>query len=121
MPDDEPADVLDPERVADLQQLGPERFVRLAGTFIAGAREQVDEIERGLATGDADAVRRAAHSLKGSSRIYGAHRVADIAASLEEDTDSGTGTAGGDRVARLRDEMAAAGAALLELTGGAGR
>jgi HPt (histidine-containing phosphotransfer) domain-containing protein len=117
MPDDEPGDVLDAERLADLLQLGPERFARLAETFIGSVWAQVDEIERGVAAGDASAVRRTAHSLKGSSRIYGAHRVADIAASLEDDAQSALGAEGEGRVARLRDEVAAAVAALHDLTG----
>lgn len=117
MPDDEPSDVLDAARLADLQQLGPERFGRLAGTFISSVWAQVDEIERGVAAGDADAVRRAAHSLKGSSRIYGAHRVADIAASLEDDAHRAIGAESDGLVARLRDEVAAAVAALQTLTG----
>lgn len=117
MPDDEPGDVLDAERLADLQQLGPERFARLAGTYISNVWTQLDEIERGVAAGDASAVRRTAHSLKGSSRIYGANRVADIAASLEDDAQSAISADGDGRVARLRHEVEAAVLALRELTG----
>jgi HPt (histidine-containing phosphotransfer) domain-containing protein len=112
MADTEPGGVLDPERLADLQQLGPERFKRLVETFVDGASAQVEELIAHVANGDADAVRRVAHSLKGSSRIYGAARVAELAAALE--TDAG-GPANAAQVAQLRSELSAAVDALRSL------
>ena len=120
MPDDLSGDVLDAERVADLQELGPERFERLVETFVRSAWGQIDEIEQMVAAADPEAVRRAAHALKGSSRIYGAVRVAAIAAVLAEEAGSAEGALGADWVVRLRDEMSAAVAALLGVVNDSG-
>ncbi len=57
--------------------------LELAGEFVSQARAMFGELTRAHERGDADALRRAALTLKGSSRTVGAEGVADAAAELE--------------------------------------
>ena len=116
MSDDQPDGVLDRERVADLQLLGPERFGRLVDTYTSSAWDQVGQIESAVAAGDPAAVRRAAHALKGSSLIYGALRVATLTEALESESEEADPALTRYRSELLREELRAAAAALRELT-----
>jgi len=57
--------------------------LELAGEFVSQAWAMHGELTRAHERGDADALRRAAHTLKGSCRTVGAEGVADAAAELE--------------------------------------
>jgi two-component system sensor histidine kinase RpfC len=66
---------------------GRDFVVRLVWTFLKGSKEKIRELEQGLAEGNVEGVRRAAHALKGNSGQIGAvalmracHRFASIGA-----------------------------------------
>lgn len=82
---DEPA--LNPEALAALQAVSPEDggqfFNELIDIFLADTPGRIAEISAGLAQGDAAAVMRAAHSIKGSAGNFGADPLARGALAIE--------------------------------------
>ncbi len=76
--------VLDQTRL--LEQFGeePEIVAELQDLFLEDFPNQLGNIRRGLADGDASIVARAAHSLKGASGTFGAERVYQVALALEQ-------------------------------------
>jgi len=79
-------DILDPAALVTLRELGGEELVvEAVGTFI---NEEAPKLAKSLGEAvlqkQADAIRRAAHTLKGASRAVGAKRLADLCATLEE-------------------------------------
>ncbi|HYH64816.1 MAG TPA: PAS domain S-box protein [Urbifossiella sp.] len=73
------------DRRAALKQLGgdEELFAEIAVLYVADAPGLMDSIRDGVAAGDALTVKRAAHTLKGSSGCVGGTHVAAAAARLE--------------------------------------
>ncbi|HEX9205892.1 MAG TPA: ATP-binding protein [Candidatus Deferrimicrobiaceae bacterium] len=69
--------ILDPRVMRELSDLGGngDFVVRLAWTFLKGAKEKLREMEKGLADGNVEAVRKSAHALKGNSGQIGAFRL----------------------------------------------
>jgi HPt (histidine-containing phosphotransfer) domain-containing protein len=68
----------------ELQDSAGADFVReLVQTFFEEAPVMLKELREALAAGDADAFRRAAHSLKSNSLTFGAPTLADMARQLE--------------------------------------
>jgi len=61
-----------------------ELLVEIVGLFLEDCPEMVAEIGRALAAGDADAARRAAHTLKGSVAVLGAQALAAAAREVED-------------------------------------
>jgi HPt (histidine-containing phosphotransfer) domain-containing protein len=79
--------------------------VRLAWTFLKGAKEKLREMEKGVADGNVEAVRKSAHALKGNSGQIGALRLM-----RECDRFSGIGLAelekrGGEYLEAVRQEF----------------
>lgn len=79
--------VLQAEPIARLQEMGkalgaevPRRILEL---YMEDAPKRLAEIDRSISAGDAEALRSALHSLKGSSANLGASRLADLCTSLE--------------------------------------
>ncbi len=69
---------------AELQATAGEDFVReLVDTFLEEAPAMLDELRVALAAGDAEAFRRAAHSLKSNGDTFGAHTLGAMARELE--------------------------------------
>lgn len=58
-------------------------FSTLVETFITDSRFRISELTTGLGENDANLVRRAAHSLKGSCSNVGAQRLAALSEKLE--------------------------------------
>ncbi len=76
--------LIDPQTFAELQANAGEDFVvELVETFAVEAPQILAELRAGHAAGQADAFRRAAHSLKSNSNTFGASRLAEMARSLE--------------------------------------
>ena len=77
--------VLDPDALAQLAAMGGDSaFVaELAETFRHDARRLVDTLARSAKAHAAEEVRRAAHTLKSSARIFGATRLGDLCDELE--------------------------------------
>lgn len=64
---------------------GDTEFEReIAGEYVTQAWALLAEITSAIERGDPEPLRRAAHTLKGSSRTIGAQGVADLAAQLEK-------------------------------------
>lgn len=72
--------------VATLQRLGGDEqlFRELATYFMEDAEELLKVIHHGLATGRAEDVERAVHSLRGLAANFDAKRVISIAGSIEQ-------------------------------------
>jgi two-component system sensor histidine kinase/response regulator len=103
--------VLDPGGLDDLRRRtataqGSALIVDLVGLFLRDAPGRVEAIERALATPDAEALRQAAHALRGSSRTLGAVRMAGLCRELEEIGASGSVTGAAPLVAQLKEGLA---------------
>jgi len=93
------------DRARALEMVGGDTavFVEIAKIFIDQAPERVGVIRRALAEGDMHAVRRGAHSLKGSSASLAFQRVLDLSARVEVAAGDGNPS-----LAQLVDELDAA-------------
>jgi histidine phosphotransfer protein HptB len=95
-----------------------EFFSELVDEFLADAPRQLESLRDAAAAEDAETCRRAAHTLKGNARTFGAEKLASLCLEVE------TAAAAGDLdVARVRlDAIAEAwsevGSELLALRGG---
>jgi HPt (histidine-containing phosphotransfer) domain-containing protein len=75
---------IDPAAFAELQASAGEDFTReLIDTFFEEAPAMLADLRTALAARDADAFRRAAHSLKSNSQTFGALALAALARDLE--------------------------------------
>jgi HPt (histidine-containing phosphotransfer) domain-containing protein len=74
------------DRHAALQRLGgdEELFADVVGVFREDAPRMLDELRRAVAAGDAPAVQRAAHGLKGAAGYVGGQPAAAAAEALEQ-------------------------------------
>ena len=61
----------------------PEFVAELVGDFLADAPTQLEALRVSAASADAVAARRAAHTLKGNSRTFGAGRLASLCQEAE--------------------------------------
>ncbi|GAW49164.1 MULTISPECIES: hybrid sensor histidine kinase/response regulator [unclassified Nocardioides] len=77
-------EVLDPDLLAQLVQLGPQLLGKVVATFVETAAAQIDELEAAVLAGYVDEVARITHSLKGSSATLAARRLSRLAAEAEE-------------------------------------
>ncbi|MGI8807732.1 MAG: response regulator [Acidimicrobiales bacterium] len=116
---------LDPEILAGLRQL--ERGGRsgavdeLVELFLDTARERVRELRVAVDDDDRAAVKRVAHSLKGSSANLAATEMAAVAAELEVAVGDDDATAAAEAMTRLEAELERADAALREAFPGVAR
>jgi HPt (histidine-containing phosphotransfer) domain-containing protein len=75
---------IDAATFAELQESAGADFVKeLVQTFLEEAPAMLSELRESLAAGQADAFRRAAHSLKSNSLTFGALALAALARELE--------------------------------------
>lgn len=64
---------------------GKEETLReLAGLMLEECPRLLEQMRRSLADGDVEELRRAAHTLKGSARLFAAHPTADAALEVED-------------------------------------
>jgi len=76
--------VIDPTTFDELKQISGAEFINeLIDTFLDDAPRLFDELKSGLAEGNADSFRRAAHSLKSNAATFGANQLAELAKALE--------------------------------------
>ncbi|HEX5804367.1 MAG TPA: Hpt domain-containing protein [Azospira sp.] len=76
--------VIDEATFRELQETAGAEFVaELVDTFVEEAPGMLAALRQARATGDADAFRRAAHSLKSNSLTFGATALAAAARALE--------------------------------------
>jgi PAS domain S-box-containing protein len=112
------APVLDPDVVGRLQSLGraagEDLFGQLTEIFLAELPARLDRLREAIAAADDEALRRAAHTLRGSSANVGAATLADLCARIE---DAETGQAAAGLVHEVELEVARVGVALVETAG----
>jgi HPt (histidine-containing phosphotransfer) domain-containing protein len=110
-----PQDKIDPAVFAELQDTaGPDFVAELVVTFLEEAPQMLADLRSSLSAAQADAFRRAAHSLKSNSHTFGATRLAELARDLE----LGGLPATTASLEALEAEFARAAAALKELSHG---
>jgi HPt (histidine-containing phosphotransfer) domain-containing protein len=81
-----PLDALDTRVLADLGESvgGDQEFMsELIDEFLDDARTQLKSLREGAASGDAERARRAAHTLKGNCRTFGAVELASLCQETE--------------------------------------
>ena len=80
---------IDNEQLAELKDVLEDEFGILITTYLADAKLRLQLIQQGLQAQDYEAVRLAAHSLKGASANLGALLLAQICERLEHDCKAG--------------------------------
>jgi signal transduction histidine kinase/DNA-binding response OmpR family regulator/HPt (histidine-containing phosphotransfer) domain-containing protein len=103
-PDRTSAPVLDRAAFEQLRAAMGAGFEELLSTFVEDSRELVGTMRRSLGTKDADAFRRAAHSLKSNAASFGAMTLSALAKDLETLARSGSLDGAAARVERLAGE-----------------
>jgi HPt (histidine-containing phosphotransfer) domain-containing protein len=86
-------DVLDPDVVGRLRQLTPpgepDVLTEILRLFLDDVPRRIETLRAATAAGDAIAVQRAAHSLKGSSGNIGARALYDVCRKLDDTAKAG--------------------------------
>jgi two-component system sensor histidine kinase/response regulator len=81
-------DAIDERVIEAIRGLNPARgdaiVARVIGAYLTSAPDLLADLRDGVARGDGDAIRFAAHALRSSSGNVGARRVADLARAIEE-------------------------------------
>lgn len=75
---------LDMHVVGELREIMGEDFCVLVDTFVSDSAVRLDDLAAALRSGDAEAFRRAAHSLKGSAGNLGAKSLMELCRQLEQ-------------------------------------
>ena len=79
--------IIDPDAITNLRELNPGdngEFLReIVGIYIEDTPKRLGELKGALAAGDAPALTRAAHTIKGSSSNVGALALREVAERLE--------------------------------------
>ncbi|MEW6755958.1 MAG: Hpt domain-containing protein, partial [Candidatus Latescibacterota bacterium] len=73
--------------------------------FLADTPGQLAALRQAIATGQPDAVRQAAHSVKGATANLGGVRMAEVARALEQAARAGDLAPAADLLAELEDEL----------------
>ncbi len=76
--------VLDDTTISSLREIMGEDFDDLLQTFISDAEVRMEALRQAVSSCDADALRKAAHSFKGSSVNVGARRLSEVCRMLED-------------------------------------
>ena len=82
----------------------PEFFAELVDDFLADAPTQLELLRRSISSGDSDEARRAAHTLKGLSRTFGAGELASLCQEVEAGVAAGDLSVGLARVDAISSE-----------------
>lgn len=81
--------ILDQAVLDELRDATGEAFLaELIETFLTEAPGMIGELEQAADTGDQEALRRAAHSIKSNANTFGATALADLARDMELSGDS---------------------------------
>ena len=92
---------------------GDDAFVaELIDQFVTDSPALVAAARRGLEAGDADEVRRAAHTLKSNAATFGANELADRSSRLEAAAKGGSLEDGPAQLEAIEDELGRVHAAL---------
>ncbi len=74
---------LDREILTTLKDVMESDFMLLIDTFVSDSRERIRNLQQLVPEGNAEDIRRAAHSFKGSSSNIGASRLAELCSQIE--------------------------------------
>lgn len=74
---------LDPVVMKELKAVMGEEFQTLVQTFVADSVTRLENLARSIDAGDAENLRRTAHSFKGSASNVGAPRLTELCRQLE--------------------------------------
>ena len=102
------AETLDRTTLAELLEMvgdDPEFVAELVDTYLADARDLLAEMGTAADSGDAEAMLRPAHTLKGNSLNLGATRLAEISRGLEEQARRGSLDGAEEQVAAAEAEF----------------
>jgi HPt (histidine-containing phosphotransfer) domain-containing protein len=100
--------VVSPETLAQLRSLMPESGIReVYAAVVSDLEKRLAELETAIANGDAQAVRRIGHTIKGGCGMAGALQAARLGAMLEALPDDAVGNHLGNS-AKLLDELRSA-------------
>lgn len=80
---------LDRETLHTLQEVMEDQFPSLIKTFIQDSEDRIHCLQKALATQDSEALRRQAHSFKGSCHNLGAVQLAALCQTMEDGGRSG--------------------------------
>lgn len=75
---------LDATTLATLKEIMGDDFALLLHTYIQDSNERLSAIHALITTADAERIRRAVHSVKGSSSNIGAFHLSELCAALEQ-------------------------------------
>jgi HPt (histidine-containing phosphotransfer) domain-containing protein len=117
----EPHSALDDAVLAELRESvgdDPEFLAELVGDFLADAPVQLTSLRETAASTDAVAARRAAHTLKGNCRTFGAARLASLCQVAEAAAGAGDLDAVLARMDEIDEEWGRVRAELVALRGG---
>jgi HPt (histidine-containing phosphotransfer) domain-containing protein len=97
--------VIDEAAFANLVAMTGEDFIgELVAAYVEESSPLLTEMQRALAAGEAEALARAAHSMKSSSASLGALRFSELARELENLGRAGDLARAGDRMAHFFKE-----------------
>ena len=96
---------IDAEQLAELKEVLEDEFGILISTYLADAKLRLQLIEQGLQNQDYEAVRLAAHSLKGASANLGALILAELCEKLEHDCKVGSHSNNSFFVSAIEEEL----------------
>lgn len=101
---DTAAEHVDLEVLKELRQVMGEDFQSLIETFERDSEMRIDAIREAVATADPDAIRRTAHSFKGSASNMGAPRLTRLCRALEELGRNGQSAGGVELLGQIETE-----------------
>jgi PAS domain S-box-containing protein len=104
-PSPQAAGVLDAGALEELRQMGGPAFLgELTDTFLASAPSLVETLRSARAEGNAEELRRGAHTLKSNARTFGATKLAELCRQLEAMAAAGTLDAAVELVGQIEAE-----------------
>ena len=106
--------VLDPKALARLQAIAPkpEALARLVAAFLDNGAVLITQMAEAAGAGDADALRRDAHTLKSNAASFGATELGELCTALEARARAGELGGAAEAVSRIAREFDGARAAL---------
>ncbi len=108
--------LINPEEWELFKSMGdPAILVELVNTYLDDSPGLIQQMRTGLAAGDIEQVRRAAHSLKSTSATFGADGLAGIARDMEMLARNGTLDGGVPKLAEIESQYLRVAAKLSEL------
>lgn len=97
---------VDDDALRELQVVMGDDFGNLLKTFVTDSTARIAAAQQAVAAADSEALRRAAHSFKGSSGNMGAPRLSDLCRRIEELAHNGKVDSCVPLIAELSEEFA---------------